>query len=64
LIKGPLKQDILQHTCELPVFGEGIIHANAFREYIKDYYDGKHQNHQGVWHLYVWQKWAHFQHLK
>jgi asparagine synthase (glutamine-hydrolysing) len=64
MMNGPLKQDIIHHTCEMPVFGEGIIKADAFREYIRQYYDGKHKNHQGVWHLYVWQKWANLQKLQ
>lgn len=64
LMKGPLKEDILELTCNVPVFGEGIINADAFRDYIKKYFEGGHRNHQGVWHLYVWQKWAHLQKLQ
>lgn len=61
LMKGPLKQDILHYTCELPVYGAPIIHPEAFREYVLNYYQHKHQHHQGVWHLYAWQKWANQQ---
>jgi asparagine synthase (glutamine-hydrolysing) len=58
LLKGALREDVLKHTCECPVYGDYLIDTSAFRSYIKDYYAGRHGNHQGVWHLYAWQKWA------
>ena len=64
LMKGPLKEDIIHHTCNLPVYGTPTINAEAFREYIREYFHGKHQHHQGVWHLYAWQKWANLQKLQ
>jgi asparagine synthase (glutamine-hydrolysing) len=64
LMKGPLKDDIIHHTCNLPVYGAPIINEEAFRKYIRQYFNGKHQHHQGVWHLYAWQKWANFQKLQ
>lgn len=63
ILKGALQEDVLKHTCILPVYGEGFIDAPAFRQYVQDYYAGKHRNHQGVWHLYAWQKWAATQQL-
>jgi asparagine synthase (glutamine-hydrolysing) len=45
------------------VYGQEFIDTNAFRGYVEDYYAGKHRNHQGVWHLYAWQKWAAIQQL-
>ncbi len=64
LMKGPLKEDILQQTCDTPIFGDELINTEAVRTYIRKYFDGKHKHHQGVWHIYVWQKWANKLNLK
>jgi asparagine synthase (glutamine-hydrolysing) len=63
ILKGALRDDVMKYTLEKDLYGEGIIDRQAFRNYVSDYYAGKHRNHQGIWHLYAWQKWAYHQQL-
>lgn len=59
LLRGPLRADLLAFTVERPPYGSELIsHAEVVR-YIEGYLGGSHSNHQGAWHIYAWQKWAH-----
>lgn len=52
-----LKQDVLDVVFEKPFYGDDIINVKAVRDYINDFFDKKHNNAWGVWHIYAWQKW-------
>lgn len=52
-----LKQDVLDVVFEKPFYGDDIINVKAARGYINDFFDKKHNNAWGVWHIYAWQKW-------
>lgn len=58
LLRGPLRKDLLDFTVERAPYGNGLIDHTAVRNYVNGYLDGSHSNHQGVWHVYAWQKWA------
>lgn len=59
LLKGPLQADVIKYTIEMPFYGEAFIDRKNLTGYINDYFNGRHHNHQGVWHVYAWQKWAY-----
>lgn len=59
LLNGPLQADVIRYTIEKPFYGEAFIDRMNLTGYINDYFNGRHQNHQGVWHVYAWQKWAY-----
>ncbi|WP_040251224.1 asparagine synthase (glutamine-hydrolyzing) [Psychroserpens mesophilus] len=53
-----LKTDVHAHVFDKPFYGESIINVPVLQQYVKDFYDKKHHNSWGVWHIYAWQKWA------
>ena len=55
-----LKEDVILHVCELPFYGEAHLNGSVMRSYVQDFFDGKHDNTWGVWHIYAWQKWAKY----
>jgi asparagine synthase (glutamine-hydrolysing) len=59
LLRGPLRDDLLLHTCQRPVYGSGLIDAGRVASFVQDYLQERHSEHQSVWHLYAWQKWAY-----
>lgn len=58
-LRNELKEDVLKHIFDLPFYGGDILDATALKEYVQDFYDKKHNNSWGVWHVYSWQKWAY-----
>ena len=53
-----LKADVQAHVFDKPFYGEAIIDVSVLQQYVKDFFDKKHHNSWGVWHIYAWQKWA------
>lgn len=58
LLSGPLRQDVTDCLCGMPLFGSGMMDAHAVSDFVHGYYRKEHAEHQAVWHLYAWQKWA------
>ena len=58
-LKNELKEDVLYHTLELPFYGNTAINATEVKTFVSDYYQGKHNEFWGIWHIYAWQKWAY-----
>lgn len=52
-----LKADVMQVVCNTPFYGEDIMDVSALREFVQDFFQNKHHNAWGVWHIYAWQKW-------
>jgi asparagine synthase (glutamine-hydrolysing) len=53
-----LKADVETHVFDQPFYGEAIMDVSVLQQYVTDFYDKKHNNSWGVWHIYAWQKWA------
>ena len=53
-----LKADICACVFDKPFYGDGIIEVDVLKQYIQDFFDRKHKDAWGVWHIYAWQKWA------
>ena len=53
-----LKVDVEAAVFETPFYGAPDLDADAFRSYVRGFYEGKHREFWGVWHVYAWQKWA------
>jgi asparagine synthase (glutamine-hydrolysing) len=52
-----LKADVMQLVFNEPFYGEEIMDVSVLRGYVQDFFDHKHDNAWGVWHIYAWQKW-------
>ena len=61
-----LKADVMLHIFDKPFYGETILDVEELRQYVKDFYNHKHNNVWGLWHIYAWQKWSslHLRELK
>ena len=53
-----LKADVEAHVFDKPFYGEAIIDVPVLQQYVTDFFDKKHNNSWGVWHIYAWQKWS------
>lgn len=53
-----LKDDVKLHIFETPFYGQEVIDVDVLKKYVQDFFDKKHNNAWGVWHIYAWQKWA------
>jgi asparagine synthase (glutamine-hydrolysing) len=53
-----LQAEIKEHLLHKPIFGADLLQQNVFREQVIDFFDNKKVNAWGIWHMYVWQKWA------
>lgn len=53
-----LKSNVHQLIFDTPFYGKEIMNTEAIKGYVQDFYDKKHGDEWGVWHVYAWQKWA------
>jgi asparagine synthase (glutamine-hydrolysing) len=53
-----LKADVKSHVFDKPFYGEFIMDVSVLQQYVIDFFDKKHHNAWGVWHIYAWQKWS------
>ena len=53
-----LKPDVEKYVFEMPFYGASIMDDSVLKDFVQDFYDNKHDNSWGVWHIYAWQKWA------
>lgn len=58
-----LKQDVMHTVFDMPFYGSEIMNVPALRGFVRRFFENKHDNAWGVWHIYAWQKWAAI-HLK
>lgn len=58
-LRNELKTDVMQMVFKTDFYGEAIMDVGVLRDYVNDFYVGKHNNAWGVWHIYAWQKWAY-----
>lgn len=52
-----LQQDVKLVVFDTPFYGADIINISVLSGYVQDFFDKKHDNAWGVWHIYAWQKW-------
>ena len=57
-LRNELKQDVIDHVLEKPFYGESIFNVHVLKNYTEDFYNKKHNDAWGIWHIYAWQKWA------
>jgi asparagine synthase (glutamine-hydrolysing) len=57
-LKNELKSDVEKVIFETPIYGNALMDGRELKNYISAYFDGKHNESWGVWHVYAWQKWA------
>jgi asparagine synthase (glutamine-hydrolysing) len=53
-----LKTKVMHLIFEVPIYGEEILNSQSVKRYVQDFYDKKHDDEWGVWHVYAWQMWA------
>ena len=53
-----LKPDLKKVIFESTFYGEEYINVVEVKKYVADYFEKKHNNAWGIWHIYAWQKWA------
>jgi asparagine synthase (glutamine-hydrolysing) len=58
ILKGSLKNEILNVVNGYAIFGSSVLNDLEVRNYVNDYFLGKHQDHKGIWHIYALQRWA------
>ncbi|WP_417200711.1 asparagine synthase (glutamine-hydrolyzing) [Bizionia sp.] len=52
-----LQPDVMHAVFDTPFYGREVIEVSVLQAYVQDFFDGKHDNAWGVWHIYAWQKW-------
>lgn len=52
-----LQSDVRHVVFERPFYGATVMDVSVLRAYVQEFYDNKHDNAWGVWHIYAWQKW-------
>lgn len=52
-----LKSEVIGLVFKEPFYGKEVINVEVLRGYVQDFFDHKHDNAWGVWHIYAWQKW-------
>ncbi|WP_055445292.1 asparagine synthase (glutamine-hydrolyzing) [Lacinutrix himadriensis] len=52
-----LKKEVIRVVFHTPFYGEEVIDVAVLRNYVQEFFDHKHDNSWGVWHIYAWQKW-------
>ncbi|WP_417214465.1 asparagine synthase (glutamine-hydrolyzing) [Bizionia sp.] len=52
-----LQADVMHAVFDTPFYGKEVIEVSVLQAYVQDFFDGKHDNAWGVWHIYAWQKW-------
>ncbi len=53
-----LKSDVQSFVFDKPFYGDSIMDVSVLRQYVEDFFNKKHHNSWGVWHIYAWQKWS------
>jgi len=54
-----LRENVEDYIFKKPIYGDNIINTDEIKKFVRDFYDRKHNNGWGVWHIYAWQKWAY-----
>ncbi len=57
-LRNELKEEITSMCLHTSIYGAENINTSFFKSYVDEFMLHKHNNAWGVWHLYVWQKWA------
>ncbi len=57
-LKNHLKNDVKKVIFDYPIYGEAYLNKVELINYVEDYFEEKHNESWGVWHIYAWQKWA------
>jgi asparagine synthase (glutamine-hydrolysing) len=58
-LKNQLKEDVMHVVFKTSFYGADIMDVSVLQGYVKDFFENKHDNAWGVWHIYAWQKWAY-----
>ena len=53
-----LKSDVEQKIFKDAFYGASVLSVEAIQDYVKAFFEGKHDNAWGIWHIYAWQKWS------
>ena len=57
-LKNELKKDVMSTIFETKFYGNNLLNFEAIKNYVNDFYNNKHNEAWGIWHIYAWQKWA------
>ena len=57
-LKGPLKADVYTSIFDTAFYGGHCFNMEELRRFVNDFFDEKHNDAWGIWHIYTWQKWA------
>ena len=58
-LRKELKKDVMEHIFNKPFYGRDNLNVVKIKKLVSDFYENKHNNAWGVWHVYAWQKWAY-----
>ena len=58
-LRNELKDNVQEYIFQKPFYGEDHINITKVKGFVTDFFDRKHNNGWGVWHIYAWQKWAY-----
>jgi asparagine synthase (glutamine-hydrolysing) len=53
-----LRNDITEYLLNKPIFGAELLQQEVLRDQVIGFFEHKKVNAWGIWHMYVWQKWA------
>lgn len=53
-----LRNDITEYLLNKPIFGAELLQQEVLRNQVIGFFEHKKVNAWGIWHMYVWQKWA------
>jgi len=57
-LRNQLKPDLIKTVLDSELYGNEHFDQAILKEFVHSFLEGKHNNGWGVWHIYVWQKWA------
>lgn len=66
-MRNQLRSEITKHLIDMPIYGASKMQQEILREQVHGFFDNrkvhgfmgkKNVNAWGIWHMYVWQKWA------
>lgn len=58
MLRGALRKDLVDYTINKKIYGLGPKESKQIRNYVNDFLLNQHNSYWGIWHIYIWQKWA------
>lgn len=57
-LRGPLSCVVKETLLGAKFYGDGLIDKRILDQYVRDFFDRRHDSSWGVWILFGWQKWS------